>query len=833
MNMKKQIIRGAIGLALTLVVAGCSDMANPIDTDGSAPADGKGLVRVSAAGAGARTALPGTAGLWYTLNFTRTAGAAVTPANTGSLAGTFELDAGDWTLTVTAFANQAASAAPANAAARGSAGFTVTAGQTRAVTAPLAFVTEAGTGILSYAVTFPGDVDTAILKAAKLPAGPSNEVNLLTTASGSLSLGAGYYQVEVVLENSGSNKRAYRTEIAHIGNGLTTALAGYTFAEEDFAFTSALADLVDSLNSLEANDAETPYTVRLDASVTIDTVDTSADGVWATVNNTVQTAGKYVILDLSACTAEGNTIAGYNTPTNNDFNIIGDNPYITGVILPDTLTNIGDYTFLGCSGLTGALTIPDGVTSIGYGAFLGCSGLTSMTIGAGVTGTGGYAFELCSGLTAFTVAAGNTTYAAQDGILYNKAKKAIILVPQAISGAVTLPDTLDSIGEYAFSDCSKLTSVTIGDGVTSIGDSAFSGCSGLTAFTVAAGNTAYAAQDGILYNKAKTTIILVPQAISGAVTLPDTLTSIELAFFRCSGLTSVTIGSDVTSIKSSAFAYCSGLTSVTIGDGVTSIGDYAFNNCYGLTEFTVAAGNTAYAAQDGILYNKAKTTIILVPQAISGAVTLPDTLTSIGEWAFSFCSSLTSVTIGDSVTSIGDSAFANSGLTSVTIGNGVISIGQNAFSYCSGLTSVTIGDSVTSIGSQAFSGCGGLTSVIIGDSVISIGDSAFYDCSGLTSVTLPASLTTIGSSAFSNCTSLTSVTLPASLTTIGSYAFYYCSNLASVTVLRATEPLTTLGSSAFYGTSSSLRIYVPTAKVAAYKALAGWKDYASKIWARN
>ena len=164
-------------------------------------------------------------------------------------------------------------------------------------------------------------------------------------------------------------------------------------------------------------------------------------------------------------------------------------------------------------------------------------------------------------------------------------------------------------------------------------------------------------------------------------------------------------------------------------------------------------------------------------------MTIPNSVTSIGNSAFKGCSSLTSVTIPNSVTSIGSSAFYGcTGLTSITIPNNVTSIGGSAFSGCTGLTSVTIPNSVISIGNYAFQNCTGLTSVTIPNSVISIGSYAFQNCTGLTSVTIPNSVTSIGVSAFYNCSSLTYVIIPSSVTNIGSSAFEGCTGLASVTI---------------------------------------------------
>ena len=181
-------------------------------------------------------------------------------------------------------------------------------------------------------------------------------------------------------------------------------------------------------------------------------------------------------------------------------------------------------------------------------------------------------------------------------------------------------------------------------------------------------------------------------------------------------------------------------------------------------------------------------------------ITIEDGVTSIGNYAFYKCTSLTSINIPESVTSIGSDAFYYcTSLTSITIPESVTSIGSYAFYYCTSLTSITIPESVTSIGSYAFRFCSSLTSITIPESVTSIGDYAFYNCSSLTSITIPESVTSIGSSAFSNCSSLTSITIPDAVTSIGSYAFYDCSSLTSVTIGSG---VTSIGDYAFYDCSS-------------------------------
>ena len=193
-----------------------------------------------------------------------------------------------------------------------------------------------------------------------------------------------------------------------------------------------------------------------------------------------------------------------------------------------SVTSIDGYSFEGCSGLT-SVTIPTSVTSIGNDAFCGCSGLTSVTIPPSVTSIGVYVFSDCSGLTEINVSASNTKYQSIDGILYNKAGDILICCPEGKKGSVTVPASVTSFGDYAFYDCSGLTSVTIPTSVTSIGNDAFENCSGLT-----------------------------------SVTIPTSVTSIGMWAFDRSGLTGVTIPASVTSIGGWAFYDCSGLTSVTV-----------------------------------------------------------------------------------------------------------------------------------------------------------------------------------------------------------------------------------------------------------------------------
>ena len=458
---------------------------------------------------------------------------------------------------------------------------------------------------------------------------------------------------------------------------------------------------------------------------------------------------------------------------------------LTSITIPDSVTSIGQGSFARCSSLT-SVTIPDSVTSIGWYAFSGCSNLESVTIGNGVTSVGIDTFIDCENLKSINVSENNANYASQEGILYNKDKTQLIDAPDAIQGAITIPNSVTNIGDRAFQDCSSLTSIMIPDSVTSIGNRAFYGSSSLASINIPEGvtrigyeafaNTAYYNDE----NNWENDVLYIGNHLIDAHT-------------TLSGEYIIKSGTKI--IATDAFDACYNLTSITIPDSVTNIGNSAFTNCNNLASINVSENNANYASQDGILYNKEKTQFIHIPREIQGVVTIPNGITSIESGAFTDCSSLTSVTIPDSVTSIGNEAFSGcSDLESVTIGNGVTSIGYLAFSGCSSLTSITIPDSVTSIGDSAFAGCINLKSinVSVNNATYASQDGILYNKEKTQfihipraiqgAVTIPEGITSIESSAFSGCSSLISIAIPDSVTSIGGYAFYNCGSLTSITI---------------------------------------------------
>ncbi len=386
--------------------------------------------------------------------------------------------------------------------------------------------------------------------------------------------------------------------------------------------------------------------------------------------------------------------------------------------------------------------------------------------------------------------------------------------------SVVLPDSLTSIGNSAFEHCISLSTVKIPDNVTNIGNSAFWFCNGLTDIII--GNKLARIDDGTFTGC---------QSLS-SINIPDNVTGIgSSAFAQCQNLTDINIGNGVTDIGNTAFVGCKSLANIKIPKNITNIGFKAFSSCSSLINIDVDNNNPNYSSIDGNLFNKSKTILIqyatgkkdtsfVIPDSVTkignsafsgcGAlinISIPEGVTNIDKYSFASCENLTSITIPGSVTSIGSHAFFNcSNLADIKICYGATDIGSNAFSNCDTLESITIPNSVINIGGEAFSHCDNLTTVTMSDNLTNICDRAFYGCIKLTNINIPNSVTSIGDSAFENCCVLTSFTIPNRLTSIGNKAFYDCIKLTNINI---PDSIMSIGSSAFENCRSLTIISIP------------------------
>ena len=510
-----------------------------------------------------------------------------------------------------------------------------------------------------------------------------------------------------------------------------------------------------------------------------------------------------------------------------------------GKIYP--VTSIGEDAFYGCTGLT-SIVIPESVTSIDYGAFWGCTGLTSITIPESVTSIGGPVFWNCTGLTEVIwnarvcnieeVVGFSHPFYACDNIKQFTFGDNVELIPAGLCLGLTgfttieIPESVTEIGPSAFYGCTGLTTITIPESVTSIGNSAFSGCTGLTTVQW---NARSCSNDGGLSTFSNCTNITtfvfgdevsqVPDYLCyelsslTTVTIPNSVTSIGAdAFSSCTGLTSVTIGNSVTSIDDRAFYGCTGVTTVTIPESVVSISNYAFMDCTGLTS---VRWNARSCSNSG------------------------------GTSPFSNCTNITAFVFGDEVSQVPDYlCYGLSGLTSVTIPESVTQVGDMAFIGCTSLASVewnvrqcddytvspfwectaldrfVFGEMVEYIPAQLCNGLTNLSAVTIPESVTSIGNSAFSGCMGLTSITIPESVTVIGDAVFSGCSGVTTIIIPSGVTHIGDYAFWGM-RLESVMSQATTPPEIWSNTFDDYG----MPLYVPAGSKVKYQTAKYWRNF--------
>ena len=376
-----------------------------------------------------------------------------------------------------------------------------------------------------------------------------------------------------------------------------------------------------------------------------------------------------------------------------------------------SVTSIGDYAFVDCSGLT-SVTIPNSVTSIGREAFGDCSGLTSVTIGNSVSSIGGNAFWGCTGLT-----------------------------------SITLPSSLTTIGGAAFYNCRNMATINIPPSVTTIGSNAFDWCSSLIRVNI----TDLAAWCRISFENYYSNPLIyahklyLNSSLIKDLVIPESIITInDYAFYGCSALQSAVISNDVKFVGSHAFCACTGLTCATIGNSVERIGSYAFGNCSNLKDLTVGEAVNSVDRYSFCDCNSLETVNWNAKNCkdFSSAYAL-----------FPNSSGITTFNFGDQVQRIpGFLCHGLSNLTNVEFPASVTTIGDNAFRNCTSLVSLTLPDAVTSVNKEAFRGCSGLKNLKIGESVSLLHNYAFGGCTSLETIVSMAEPTmmTMGTSVFEN-----------------------------------------------------------------------------------
>jgi hypothetical protein len=354
------------------------------------------------------------------------------------------------------------------------------------------------------------------------------------------------------------------------------------------------------------------------------------------------------------------------------------------VTIPDTVnglpvTTVGQAAFYQVSGLT-SVTFGTNVTTIANNAIFQCPSLASVSIPAGVTNIGSGPMIDCKSLAAISVSPSNAHYTNVNQVLFNTPQTSLIEFPGGVGGSYTLPATVTNVGQAL------------------IGNS-------LAAISVNAANTIYTNQGGVLTDKRRTQLVSYPDSAPGGYIVP----------------------SNIVTIVSAAFEYSTGVTSVMIGTNVTSIGLFAFYDCPNLAAISVNSTNAFFSSTNGVLFDRNKTILIQYPIAVGGSYPVPGTVVNIGAGAFGDAFGLTGIVIPNSVTNIAQQAFyACLNLAGVALGDSVKSIGPSAFFYCSSLTDLVFPASLTSLGQYAIGGCQSLSSVCFSGNQPTDGGNVFY-----------------------------------------------------------------------------------------------------------
>ncbi len=471
--------------------------------------------------------------------------------------------------------------------------------------------------------------------------------------------------------------------------------------------------------------------------------------------------------DASAFTVSKGILTAYTgpdgdvlVPGNLGIREIGFNAFanigITSVTIPEGVTAIKMNAFNSCKALT-SVTLPNSLTSIGDGAFSNCTALLTVKLPSELKSIGNAAFYYCSKLQVLPLPEG-VTFIDNGAFAYCKSIT-----------SVTWPENVTRLGYSVFSGCTALTSVNLPDTVTEIGGWAFAMCSNLKSLRLPAsinkiGTSAFnltGLPEPILINNG-TVLCYVPSTYR-SYAVPSTVTAINGGAFRdCTILSSVIIPDSVKEVGDEAFRSCISLTSVNIPTSVTEIGDYAFDSCLSLGSLTIPQsvnqiGGSAFSktALTSPIISKDGKILYFVPAAVT-SYTIPGTVDTIKDGAFTGCTKLTSIDIPNRITYIGQFAFSEcSSLKSIVLPKGMTTIEQWMFNGCSGLSLISIPPSVTRICSRAFADCTSLTTFNIPAAVTEVEFNAFTGCSNLNTVIFAGKSTRVGQDAFQGCSQLT------------------------------------------------------------------------------
>ncbi len=446
------------------------------------------------------------------------------------------------------------------------------------------------------------------------------------------------------------------------------------------------------------------------------------------------------------------------------FNCIG----IEKATLPQNLKELTDKLFSGCIDLA-EVNIPESVTVIGEKAFKGCGKLAVPSIPNGVKTIGAEAFSSCAAVDELKIPA-------SVGSIGKNAFMGMVIKRAVFDG--TTARWTEIGGEDSGIDIKLVTflqhSCDFGTEWCSDKDSHWHECSGCDKIEGKAAHEdkgdgtckvcsarlsdalAEGTQSGLSWSLSCSGVL----TISGSGDVPETANDGSAALWKAykDKIAEVVIESGVTGVGSGAFTGCAGLKRVSVSDTVKKLDLNAFSGCTALEAFTVASGNETYSSVDGVLFNADKTRLICYPFGKTGAYTVPETVTEIEKSAFA-ASGIESVSMSDTVTAIGEGAFSNCAkLKSAVLSKGLTELKASLFSGCSALTAISIPDSVKTLGKGVFSGCSSLKEVKIPGEVTVIPNKAFSECAALESVTIPAGVTAIKEAAFDGCTALKSVT---------------------------------------------------------------------------